>query len=250
MLGLQPTGAFNARTKSDNLALAFQGLVTGIVRLQAGREKLDDMSKLRANVETTLREEVVPKARNLGFSDDQIREATYAVIAFLDEVAQATPEGRGVWSLMQTSIYPNARAVAGDQFFILLEGLLNQQDSQKLADLIEVFLLCLMLGYKGKYNNPDLAQELRALQMRVYERYRSIRGPANFTVDVPPGWTPPQPRRLPRTINNVVRRVWLPVVALISLGVAAALWVLYRVSLIAQAQAVVDNIVHTMSPPR
>ena len=42
---------------------------------------------------------------------------------------------------------------AGEIFFDYLRSLLAQQDSQELADCLEVYCLCLLLGFRGKYTS-------------------------------------------------------------------------------------------------
>ena len=65
--------------------------------------------------------------------------------------------------------------VAGEVFFERMEGLLRSaKDSSRLADVLEVYLLCLTLGFEGKYSAERNA-ELHALMERSRSRIEGIR---------------------------------------------------------------------------
>ncbi len=68
----------------DNLALYFQELFTGIVRLRSHRQDVSDAEQFRGQVLHAIRvAEQNAKAR--GYNDDDISLAIFAVVAFLDE---------------------------------------------------------------------------------------------------------------------------------------------------------------------
>ena len=74
---------------------------------------------------------------------------------------------------------------AGEVFFQNIDGLIAQPDSSVLADILEVYLLCILLGYGGKYSVLGKG-ELRAIADSIAERIRRIRGSGPLS----PDWAP------------------------------------------------------------
>ena len=64
---------------------------------------------------------------------------------------------------------------AGIVFFEKLERFRTQQDSARLADILEVYLLCLLLGFEGRYSGP-LRAELDSITEVIARRIDDIRG--------------------------------------------------------------------------
>jgi type VI protein secretion system component VasF len=60
-------------------------------------------------------------------------------------------------------------------FFEKLERFRTQQDSARLADILEVYLLCLLLGFEGRYSGP-LRAELDSITEVIGRRIDDIRG--------------------------------------------------------------------------
>ncbi|MGH9591524.1 MAG: DotU family type IV/VI secretion system protein, partial [Bryobacteraceae bacterium] len=64
--------------------------------------------------------------------------------------------------------------IAGEIFFQNLQKLMTRPDSQDLADLLEVYYLCLLLGFAGRYSLGGRG-DLRAVAMQTGERIQRIR---------------------------------------------------------------------------
>ena len=64
---------------------------------------------------------------------------------------------------------------AGVVFFEKLERFYGQRDSANLADILEVYLLCLLLGFEGRYSGA-LRAELDNIVEKVKRRIDDIRG--------------------------------------------------------------------------
>ena len=60
-------------------------------------------------------------------------------------------------------------------FFEKLEQFRSRRDSPQLADILEVYLLCLLLGFEGRYSG-GLRGELDSIAERVTRRIDDIRG--------------------------------------------------------------------------
>src|SRR5215510_11283414 len=90
-----------------------------------------------------------------GIEDEDAREASYAVSLFLDEqVVYSEWQGKARWSAEPLHIVLHRDAEGGENFYRRLEGLGNRQKAVK-----EVYLVCLALGYRGKYADLDPVQQ-------------------------------------------------------------------------------------------
>jgi type VI secretion system protein ImpK len=94
-----------------------------------------------------------------GGIDSQKRNfAKYALVALIDEKALALPKKwAALWSAHPLQFDYFSDMVAGERFFEYLEQLLQQP--QKYLDVLEVYYLCLCLGFKGKYGSNKAAIE-------------------------------------------------------------------------------------------
>src|SRR5580700_6160403 len=70
--------------RSDTLALLYQNVLTGIVRIQSGKQPLSDLETFRRRMKTAL-QEVEREANVAGYGPSEVRETEFAVVAFLDE---------------------------------------------------------------------------------------------------------------------------------------------------------------------
>ena len=159
----------------ENLALAYQGLLTGIVRIQSGRQHVTDAETFRKRTQAAL-EEVQRDGVKLGYESSDIRETHFAVVAFLDSIILNSNEPiRAEWErkTLQEEIF--GQTDAGVVFFEKLERLRLRRDSPQLADVLEVYLLCLLLGFEGRFSG-GLRGELYSVTERLRSRIDDIRG--------------------------------------------------------------------------
>lgn len=194
------------------LGLTLQEVLTATVRLRANRTVAADAESFRNHVKQLL-STAEREARRIGYAADDIALALYAAVTFLDEsVLNSSQAMFAEWPSrpLQEEIFGGH--MGGEIFFQHLKQLLTRQDSEDLADLLEVFLLCLMLGFRGRYSGADEG-EVHALRSAVQEKIGRIRGGLG---ELSPSWTPPSRERAP-----AVRDPWLR-----GLGVAATLAVL------------------------
>lgn len=165
----------DSKPRSDTLSLLYQGVFTGIVRLQAGRQRLTDPVTFRRRIKDAL-QDTQKEAGTAGYNAREIRDAEAAVVAFLDEVVLSLDHpARDQWVIKPLSVDLYGDANAGEVFFDRLEELRGQTDSTHLADLLEVYLLCLLLGFEGKYSGAGTSEgHLIADRLRI--RIERIRG--------------------------------------------------------------------------
>ena len=165
----------SAIKRAENLALLLQEVFTVIVRIRAGRMTVSSVDTFRAQVKEALRL-AGESARRSGYSSEQTSSALLAVVALLDEtvLGSANPAFRE-WqrSPLQAQLF--GVDVAGHTVFDQIQTLLAADDSYELADVLEVYELCLLLGYQGRYGGGR-AGDLSAIRVRLADRIARIRG--------------------------------------------------------------------------
>ncbi|MBK1687547.1 DotU family type IV/VI secretion system protein [Rubrivivax gelatinosus] len=93
---------------------------------------------------------VQAQARRLGLDAEDVRLACFAFAALADELALGTPGPlREAWLQRPLQHELFDETLAGERFFEHLERL-REQGPRHLA-VLEVFRMCLLLGYQGRY---------------------------------------------------------------------------------------------------
>jgi type VI secretion system protein ImpK len=111
-----------------------------------------------------------------GYEGSDVRETHFAVVAFLDSVILNSHEPiRAEWERQTLQEELFGQTDAGVVFFEKLERLRARRDSQELADTLEVFLLCILLGFQGRYSG-GFRGELYSTEDRLRVRIEDIRG--------------------------------------------------------------------------
>jgi type VI secretion system protein ImpK len=210
-----------------NLALAFQEVFTAIVRLRYNRQSVPSGEAFRAHIKQALRV-AEQEARSGGYSAEESQAAVFALVAFLDESALSCRNPAFCdWARLplQAELYGNQ--LAGEVFFQELQKAMNRSESRETADLLEVYYLCLLLGFKGRY---AAGGDLRAIMDSLHERIRRVRGPSGPLS--PRGAIPSEAVRLTQS-DPWVRR--LAIAAAASAVLAVALFVIFKLLLISGA---------------
>jgi type VI secretion system protein ImpK len=161
--------------KLDRLALLYEGIFTAIMRVQTGRQQVQDPASFRSRMKQALTE-IGSTAARRGYSAEDLQEANFAVVAFLDEtVLTAQDASASQWAGKSLGEELFDQRSAGELFFKRLETLRANRDSQELAEVLEVYYLCLLLGYEGKFAGGPKA-ELQLLMSNLRERIERIFG--------------------------------------------------------------------------
>jgi type VI secretion system protein ImpK len=214
-----------ASARPDNLALLFQEVLTAIVRLRANRQSLTDAESFRYHMREALKSAAQEARNRAGYSSEDIRMATLAVVGFLDESVLNTRNPLFAdWPRKPLQEELFGTHMAGEVFFQNLEQLMSRNDSAELADVLEVHYLCLLLGYTGRYSGSR-GGELQAVMGALGDRIRRIRGPEG---DLSPGWAPGQ------EAARVTRDAWvrrLVIAAIVTVLLTVVLFVAFKLSL-------------------
>ena len=163
-----------APRRAENLAYCFQELLTVGERLRSNRQQVADAPSFRAQIWAAVRQ-ADDDARRRGYSADDIELATFAVIAFLDEsILNLRLPVFADWPRQPLQEERYGHHIAGEIFFQNLQKLLGRQDSHETADLLEVYQLCLLLGFAGRYSMGGRG-DLRAITMQTADKIQRIR---------------------------------------------------------------------------
>jgi type VI secretion system protein ImpK len=169
-----PPAVPQARTNS--LALSFQDVITVILRMRYGVQRVADAAGFRASIRKMIAA-AVQEIRGLGYSDASSHMALYAIIGFLDEsVLNSQDPTFADWARRPLQEEMFGGHFAGETFFRQVSDLLNAPESTEVADVLELHALCLLLGYRGKYAFGD-AGEIHGILSRIRDKILRIRGP-------------------------------------------------------------------------
>ena len=162
--------------RPENLALLYQEVLTAIERLRGNRQGVTDANAFRHHTREALKM-AAQNAAAAGYSTDDVKLATFATVAFLDESvlnSQNPIFADWVRQPLQAELF--GTQIAGEVFFQNLQQLLGRPDSADLADILELHYLCLVLGFGGRYSAGNRG-ELNQVMSMTADKIRRIRGP-------------------------------------------------------------------------
>ena len=145
-----------------------------IIRMREA-EDLGDPAALRKLINYYL-ELFQKNCATLKLTQASIEESKYALIALMDETVLSVPGVcRDYWLSHPMQLDYFGDNIAGEEFYNKLQNLLLQTEGKK--DVLEVYYLCLALGFEGKYKLSnaeerlaifeDLGRKLRRTRVRV-----------------------------------------------------------------------------------
>ena len=219
------TGAPSATVRAENLALHFQEVFTAIERLRSNRQQLSDAESFRYHMREALKTAAQEGRNRGGYSTDDIKMATLAVVGFLDEsILNARNPLFADWPRKPLQEELFGTHLAGEVFFQNVEQLLGRNDAADLADVLEVHYLCLLLGYTGRYSGARTG-ELQAIMAAIAAKIQRIRGAMG---PLSPAWMPiDQPAKMGG--DPWVKR--LAIAAIVCLVLTIVLFGFYKYSL-------------------
>lgn len=215
--------ATNAR-RPENLALLYQEVLTAIERLRANRAGVNDAGAFRHHTREAIRT-AAGQALTAGYPADDVKMATFATVAFLDEsVLNSQSPVFTDWARrpMQEELF--GTHIAGEVFFQNLQQILGRADSHDVADLLEVHYLCMLLGFGGRYsvgNRGELAQVMNL----TADKIRRVRGRFG---GLSPDWALP-PDKVARGGDPLLRK--LVIVAIVCAVVTLVLFLTFKLVL-------------------
>jgi type IV/VI secretion system ImpK/VasF family protein len=156
------------------------------------------------------------RAARAGAAPDAVEAARFAVVALIDERAMAPGSPwRLEWLDRPLQLELCGCASAGEEFYRRLEAWRRPRDAAA-AEVVEVHLACLALGFRGRLvGEAEAAERVQLMERLAGEVVETRRPPADGLV---PQWRPPPPTPMARP----PLRWWPSAVAAVLL---AAVWV-------------------------
>jgi len=144
--GQQPPSNRRARSENDLLNLSAPVLEL-VLKLRAGVVAASEEVR---PVVAGLLEQLEQTGPTLGYLERQVQDVKFALAAFVDETILTNDFPlRDEWEQYPLQLEYFNENQAGLEFFNRLERMLKNIEAD--ADVVEVYYLCLLLGFKGKY---------------------------------------------------------------------------------------------------
>lgn len=166
----QPSVTY-ARMRSDNDLVSLSAPVLDlVVRLRAGI--ITPSTDLRQTVAELLTE-FEQRAGKLRYSERQVQHTKFALASFVDETVLIKPDFplREEWEKYPLQLEYFGEHLAGIKFFERLDELLKNAEED--ADTVEVYYLCMLLGFKGKYKKY-LEDQLKLVIANTADQLRRV----------------------------------------------------------------------------
>lgn len=139
-------------TKTLGGSKDIQGLCTDlfliVIRMREA-EDLGDPAALRKLIGYFL-DLFEKNCKAIHIAQDSILEAKYALVALIDETVLSVPGNcRDYWFTRPLQLDLFGDNIAGEEFFNKLQKM--QLEMERKKDVLEIFYICLSLGFEGKY---------------------------------------------------------------------------------------------------
>jgi type VI secretion system protein ImpK len=117
--------------------------------------------------------------RRAGYEIAHVRLAMFALATFIDEtLLTSTHAVRSAWADQPLQLTYFNENSAGEEFYVRLEAARRGEGAQD-VDVLEVFYLCLSLGFRGRHaGSPRAEKQRRSLMEQIAADIRSRRGAA------------------------------------------------------------------------
>jgi type VI secretion system protein ImpK len=217
--------------RRSNLALSFQEILTAIVRIRFNRQGVASADSFKEQMRQALRS-AVQEGPQKGYSPEDVKTAVFAVVTFLDEsVLASTNPVFSTWSRLPLQEELFGHHMGGEAFFQYVQQLLARRDSEETADLLEIFYLCVLLGYRGRYGIGS-SGELHGIMDSIRDKIQRVRGAGS---PISPQWAVPNEAPVRKRADPWVRSLMIGVGATAILVIVA--YAGFRMGLMSGASA-------------
>ncbi len=210
-------------TKIENISTLCTDIFLIVIKMRDAKD-LGETAALRKLIIYYLKQ-FEKNCSVLGVKSEVVNSVKYALVAILDETVLSIPgEARDFWigNPMQLEIFGDN--IAGQEFYNKLDKLLANPETN--SDALEVFYLCLSLGFQGKYL-IDNAEEREKV---IVNLARTLIKSKNTNVDI----LSPHAARLTimKKLRGVKRPVSVPnwVLGTVMSIILLVVWIVIRVS--------------------
>lgn len=196
---------------NPNDLIAFAGPVFDLIlRLKAGI--VQPSNDLRPKIASLL-DDFERRGERYRFSSKIIQVSKFALASFVDETMLSSNFNlKEEWEKNPLQLEYFGEHLAGNKFFEKLAAMLKQVDVT--ADAVEIYYVCMLLGFKGRY---AVYEKDRLLSIMQETANALVRAGKIRPVELSPHWLandqpePPKPRKMP---------TWAKIGALGGLGFA------------------------------
>ena len=211
-----------------------------LVRQLRQTRRHEDVAGLRRDVIESIRR-FDGEACKAGVAPETVAQATYALCSLVDETVLSTPWGiDSIWSEKSLLITFYKEYAAGETFFQFLKEARNYPS--KNIDLLELFYVCLSLGFQGRYRLEDRGiDHLDRIRQEIFALSRQQRG--EHERELSPRWRGIEDRR-----PGVSRFVPLWVVGAVAFGLVLVTVFGFSIRLNKASDEVYDEIVALVPP--
>ena len=143
-----------------------------VLKLQTGA--VAPSNEVRPVVRDLLKQ-LEQSGRELRCHPEQVEAVKFALVAFVDETVLSPQNDfplRKEWEQHPLQLEYFREHLAGVKFFERLDRMIENMEAD--VDVVEVYYLCLLLGFKGKYNIYLLEEQLKAVTANVADHLRRV----------------------------------------------------------------------------
>lgn len=234
-----PSAVLFDETKNHRLSEIYSPCFALVLQLRA-TSAFGEADLLRERIKRLLDKAGVEAAR-AGVAHEDVQAAKFAMVAFIDETilsSEWAEKDRWLARPLQLEIYD--RYDAGEEFFVKLETLRGQRAHR--AEVLEVYYLCMALGFKGRYQLHD-QERLRLIIEETYAELKRAPGMGVGVLSVHG-----KPRDQVATEVKSKLPAWMVVAAAAILGLIMYLGMSFYISSTAQdAARIIDEVPRTES---
>lgn len=197
-----------------------------VMRIRA--EHVQPSMELQATIDRMVMR-LEQRGRGLRYGEKQLEAAKFALASYIDEmVLMADFPFHDEWEKYPLQLKYFGEHLAGVRFFERLNDLLK--DVERQGDLVELYYMCLLLGYKGRFRDyfeDELADVVRQVEeaLRQVNRLRTVGQSPHWLLD-----DQPEPR------EEVKWPKWLLGLGIGSLGLGILAFVVFKLG--------IDRILH------
>lgn len=166
------TGVLFDERRMGRLAEIYAPCLTLILQLRAVDE-FGSADLLRTRIVDLLRQ-TEREARRCGFGKDELHDVQFAIVAFVDEtILSSNWDEKDHWLAKPLQLELYDRYDAGEAFFERLDEM--RKHPSEWAAVLEVYYLCMALGFKGRYLLHD-QEKLRTLVEDTFTELSRLQG--------------------------------------------------------------------------
>lgn len=146
-----------------------------------------DAEMLRTKIDEQFRA-LETKARQADIPADDVQQAKYAIAAFIDEMILTSSWGlKDSWADKPLQLAYFNDFAAGEEFYNQIDALRGA----KRNGVLEVYYLCLALGFRGKFVDLQGMEKKKVLMDTMLREIRGAAPAAPGTGGLSPSWQPP-----------------------------------------------------------